>query len=78
MDFLIFVAILAIGLPILEFYSAKKDSTDKPKKKWWHRTQRSGLRVYVDHATGVHYIKSHPFDRLHVRINADGTPYTGE
>lgn len=76
MGILIFILCIALAFPILDFYTHEKDSTDKPKEKWWHRQHRSGLRVYVDHATGVHYVRSHPFDRLHVRIKADGTPYT--
>lgn len=67
---------LAVLFILVDFYTHETDSTDRPKDKWWHRSKRSGLRVYVDHATGVHYIKSHPFDRLHVRLKADGSPHT--
>lgn len=78
MELLIFIACLAIGLPVLDFYTHERDSSDQPKTGWFKGGKRSGLRVYVDYATGVHYFKSHPFDRLHVRLNADGTPYTGK
>lgn len=76
MGFLIFILCIAVALPILDFYTHKRDSTDRPKRGWLRGGERSGLRVYVDHATGVHYVRSHPFDRLHVRLKADGTPYT--
>jgi len=78
MGVLLFILCIAIGLPILDFYTHETDTTDQPKTKWWKSRKVSGLRVYIDHGTGVHYIRSHPFDRLHVRLNADGTPYTGK
>ena len=69
----------SILIEALGFFSGGRDSTDAPKKKRWHFSGgESNLRVYVDHATGVQYVKSSMFDKLQVRINLDGTPYRGE
>lgn len=79
MEFLVGILALFFCLEALEHWDADENSTNKPntKKRWWQRgTKKSGLRVYVDHATGVHYIKSSFFERMQVRINKDGTPYT--
>lgn len=78
MEFFGIMAGIAIVFILFDYYVTGDDSTDKPKKKWWHFSQESGLRTYVDQATGVHYIKSGPFERLQVRLNANGTPYTGK
>jgi hypothetical protein len=51
-----------------------RDTTDEPG--WFGR--RSGLAVYVDRATGVHYVKAGIFGGATPRLNADGTPYVGE
>ena len=76
MDFFFTVAGILLFAEAFTFIVHGRDSTDKPTK-WW-RGGESGLRVYVDNATGVHYVKSSMFDKLRVRINKDGTPYTGE
>jgi hypothetical protein len=79
MEFFFTVAGFVIFIEAIVFVGSGRDSTDAPKKKWWKvGSGESNLRVYVDHATGVHYVKSSMFDKLQVRINADGTPYTGE
>lgn len=81
MDFFFTVAGIVLFIEAISFYMADRDSTDKPNpnRKWWQRMGgESDLRVYVDNATGVHYVKSSLFDKLQVRINADGTPYTGK
>lgn len=70
------VAGLVLIFALIDFYDHSSDTTDRPRIKGKQKRRKSGLRVYIDNATGVHYIKSHPFDRLHVRIKADGTPYT--
>ena len=73
------IAAFVVFIEVFQFLNTGRDSTDKPKTGWWIFDKGiSGLRVYVDHATGVHYVKSSMFDKLQVRINADGTPYTGE
>ncbi len=57
------------------FSMTERDIEGKPIK--WYKTGReSGIHVYVDPATGVHYVKTSLFERAQVRINADGTPYT--
>jgi len=79
MDFFFTIAGMVLFIEALMYYSTGRDSTDKPKTKWHKFGQgESGLRVWVDHKTGVHYIKAGMFDKSRVRINADGTPYTGE
>jgi uncharacterized membrane protein YdcZ (DUF606 family) len=73
------IAGIVLFIEAISFYMTDRDTTDAPKKKWWHWWGgESGLRVYVDQATGVHYVKSSLFDKLQVRINKDGTLYTGE
>ena len=72
------IAAIILFCEAIGYYFTDRDSTDEPKKRWWDFGGHSNLRVYVDHATGVHYVKSSLFDKLTVRINADGTPYTGE
>jgi len=66
----------------IDHWSEDENSTNENnnKKHWWSLSgeKTSGLRVYKDHATGVQYIKSTFFERMQVRINKDGTPYTGE
>jgi len=61
----------------VHYYSTGRDTTDKPRP-WYKFGGESGLRVYVDNATGVHYVKASMLDSLKIRINSDGTPYTGE
>ena len=82
MDGFFMIAGLIILVEAFSFWSSSRDSTDQPKVKkhwWWPASgERSGLRVYVDHETGVQYVKASMFDKLQVRINKDGTPYTGE
>lgn len=78
MDFFFTVAGIVLLVEAFMYFDSGRDSTDKPKKNWWNFDSASGLRVYVDNATGVHYVKSSMFDKLQVRINSDGTPYTGE
>ncbi len=78
MDFFFTVAGFVLFIEALGFYLSHRDTTDKPKKSRWGIGGESGLRVYIDHKTGVHYVKSSIFDKLQVRLNADGTPYTGE
>ena len=79
MEFFFTVAAIVLVAEAFVFMVTGRDSTDKPKSGWWiFDGGISNLRVYVDHATGVHYVKSSMFDKLQVRINADGTPYTGE
>jgi len=46
---------------------SSRDSTDGKKL-------RSGMVLFVDHDTGVHYVGS-LFGGITPRINADGTPY---
>ena len=73
------IAGFVLLIEAIGFFSTGRDTTDAPKKGWWHIWGgESNLRVYKDHATGVQYIKSSLFDKLTVRINVDGTPYTGE
>jgi len=87
MEFFFGIAGIWIAIHWLDFaLDDTKNSTNEPKmpkelkRHWWSSRggKESGLRVYVDNATGVHYIKAHMFDNLTVRINKDGTPYTGE
>ncbi len=78
MDFFFTVAGVILFIEAIGFYLTERDSTDKPKKGRWSIGGESGLHVYIDHKPGVHYVKSSIFDKLQVRINADGTPYTGE
>lgn len=79
MEFFFTIAGAILIMEGVGYYFTDADSTDKPKEKWWHiMGGESNLRVYKDHATGVQYVKSSLFDKLTVRINADGTPYTGE
>ena len=69
MTFLGIVLGVAILLVLIDFYSGRrKDNTDGKKGK-------SGLRVYVDNATGVNYVKSSPFEQLVIRVDKDGRPY---
>lgn len=77
MDFFFTIAALALVLELVQYYATGRDSSDMPKTKWYDGGE-SCLRVYVDNATGVHYVKAGVFSKLRVRINADGTPYTGE
>lgn len=81
MEFIIGLLGIFFCLEALEYWDRDENSTNKPvtKKHWWSRDEeKSGLKVYKDHATGVQYIKSGFFERMQVRINKDGTPYTGE
>jgi hypothetical protein len=61
---------LLIFIVVLEFYFNERELRDADGKG-------TGLYCYVDPATGVHYIKDNPLEQLRIRINADGTPYTG-
>ena len=78
MDGFFIIAGTILFVEALGYYFTGRDSTDEPKKRWQIFGSTSNLRVYKDHATGVQYVKSSMFDKLQVRINADGTPYTGE
>lgn len=66
--FLIFMLTLFIGYD----YVMPTDSTDKDKHN------RSGLSLYIDHGTGVHYVKGGFFGTLVPRLNSDGTLYKGK
>lgn len=50
-------------------YGLPTDSTDQD------RFNRSGLSLYIDHGTGVHYIKGGIFGTIVPRLNIDGTLY---
>ena len=78
MEFFFIIAGALLLVETIAYYVTGRDSTDAPGKRISIFNSTSNLRVYVDHATGVHYVKSSMFDKLQVRINADGTPYTGE
>ncbi|KAA0888720.1 hypothetical protein [Oryzomonas rubra] len=56
---------------IIAYLFCPYDSTDDKDKG-----ERSGLTTAVDHATGVHYLKSWAFGTPIVRLRADGIPYT--
>jgi len=75
MEFFFIVAAVIILIEAIEFYSGDRNATGQPKKKWYYKASTSGLKLYIDHETGVHYIKGGFFDKMQVRINADGTPY---
>lgn len=81
MDFIFGILALLIALDYLDYWNKDENSTNKPleKKHWWNKSQeKSGLKVFVDNATGVQYVKTSYFDKPQVRINKDGSPYTGE
>ena len=61
---------LVVGF-VLDFMRSI-DSTDK--SRW----TRSGLSLYIDHATGVQYVKGGIFGGTTLRVNSDGTPYRGK
>lgn len=46
------------------------DSTDDIKNK-----DRSGLRIYTDHATGVQYVGNGWFGGITPRVDRNGEPY---
>lgn len=82
MEFAVGLLALFAVFEVLEYWENDNNSTNKSNAKlhWWStsREDTSGLRVYKDNATGVQYVKSSFFERMQVRINKDGTPYTGE
>ena len=81
MDLMIIALAFCIILDYLDYWDKDENSTNKTvvKKHWWNKSvKKSGLKVFVDHATGVQYVKSSYFGKMQVRRNADGTPYTGE
>lgn len=64
------IILVAILLNVIYLALAPTDSTDKSK---WNR---SDLKVYTDHATGVQYIKAGWWgNTLTPRLGADGKPY---
>lgn len=55
---------------LLWFWEGRgRDDTDTPNG------ERSGLRLYTDHKTGVQYVGT-LFGALHVRLDAEGKPVT--
>jgi len=81
MEFAIGLLALFFCLEYMDTWDRDENTTNKPvtKKHWWNRSiEKSGLKVYKDNATGVQYIKSTFFERMQVRIDKDGNPYTGE
>ncbi len=54
------------------FRGWNEDTTDKPKGQ---KGRYSGLTVFVDHATGVHYVST-SLGGLTVRLKHDGLPWT--
>jgi hypothetical protein len=75
LTFLIFCAlVIALSHPTVPtskfhvkyWFDKKLDDTDNLETG-----DRSGFALYVDHGTGVHYIKT-PFGSLTPRINQDG------
>ena len=62
-----FLIILAIYF-VVSFFST--DSTDKGFKK-------SGLGLYIDNATGLHYIKGGIFGNLIPRLDSNGKQISG-
>ena len=81
MDFAIGLLGLLFVLEAMDHWTEDENSTNSPnlKKHWWSKgDNKSNLRVYKDHATGVQYIKSTFFEKMQVRIDKDGNPYTGE
>jgi len=86
MEFFFGIAGIWFAIEWIDFALRDENSSDVPKipksekKHWWSSRggKESGLRVYTDNATGVQYIKASMFDKLQVRINKDGSPYTGE
>ena len=85
MDFVLGILAFLICLDYFDYWDKDENSTNKKvmKKRFWSKTEqdsvtKSGLKVFVDEATGVQYVKASYFDKLQVRINKDGTPYTGE
>ena len=71
---IIFILLIAFSTPHVETFSMKRrfwfakklDDTDNLTTG-----ERSNLVLYIDHGTGVHYIKT-PFGPLVPRLDADG------
>lgn len=81
MEIAIWLLAFLIIVDYLDYWDKDENSTNKivAKKHWWNKSvKKSGLKVFVDDATGVQYVKSSYFDKLQVRINLDGSPYRGE
>lgn len=68
-DMFYFFAAVAVGIWLSNgaVSAWNRDDTDGPDG-------RSGLVVFVDHATNVQYVASHPFGALTVRLGPDGKP----
>jgi hypothetical protein len=66
------VAVIAISLAANYFRWGYDDTDDKKPGAMFGK--RSGLTLYVDHMTGVQYIKAGIFGAACPRIDKDGHP----
>jgi len=79
------MTILLFFLMLIALSTPKTDTAKFPVRFWFDKNlddtdnfktgERSNLALYIDHGTGVHYIKS-PFGSLTPRLNKDGQPVT--